>query len=383
MKIFSRRIAANGSHSIIVLENLTLQLPHFYNRPARIVILHTRLLNLLTTRPLGLCTLFQKPISLLSYRLNELRDIISYGHYLRDRARNGGLIQSCQNWTVEGGWTDWGETEPYEPCCIAQWIRLNTIPKLLFVLTMKSRLCTVLSFALSLWLALDPCEAANSANSSAIANCATACGANGQCSDGKCVCYENYMGTDCSIFVQFCPDGAEACYYGGQCVLDNTTQTYSCDCTNAYAISEADGTQCGNANIQRCIQGQVVTDSYSYCINGGRCKALIAEGDPDPGCNCLSGFEGLHCEYSTAETASTQSSTDSGGSGLSGLMKFYVVLIVLAAILSMVTLGIVIRRRRIRDKFQKESADSLRDLQLGTEGETDSHGLKVEDVEIS
>jgi hypothetical protein len=25
----------------------------------------------------------------------------------------------------------------------------------------------------------------------------------------------------------------------------------------------------------------------------------------------------------------------------------------------------------------------LRDLQLGTEGETDSHGLKVEDVEIS
>lgn len=68
---------------------------------------------------------------------------------------------------------------------------------------------------------------------------------------------------------------------------------------------------------------------------------------------------------------------------MSGLMKFYVVLIVIAGILGLVALAIVIKRRRARAKFQKESVDSLKDLHLGTEGETDMHDLKVEEVEMS
>mmetsp|Transcript_34803 Transcript_34803/g.41977 ORF Transcript_34803/g.41977 Transcript_34803/m.41977 type:complete len:243 (-) Transcript_34803:218-946(-) len=98
-----------------------------------------------------------------------------------------------------------------------------------------------------------------------------------------------------------CANG-HVCYNYGRCI-SNGDNGYRCDCGGAqkasggrsYTATYA-GPSCEHAATSYCEYG-VTISAISFCTNGGECRDQIVEGQKHPGCDCVDGYEGPHCEF--------------------------------------------------------------------------------------
>ena len=177
----------------------------------------------------------------------------------------------------------------------------------------QSLLSTLLLCVIVLSLSSLPLITAND-NSTMSSRCPNNCQPNGECilsADAqpmRCECNFGFAGADCSFPYEQCPDGFTTCYDGAKCVrgLSNKDPTdqdgrdgdnYECDCEAMdNNPSEFVIEQCENPVDEVCEMG-VKLSSYAFCTNSGTCKQLVESGQPHPGCDCPSEFEGRHCQY--------------------------------------------------------------------------------------
>lgn len=106
--------------------------------------------------------------------------------------------------------------------------------------------------------------------------CDLECNGNGVCSFGKCVCYGDYTGSDCSIskFIDYVECGYLCTFNQGTCVLSSIVEKnryFSCECKPGYA-----GIHCG---IALC---------NGNCSFSGVCTAAET-------CRCYRGKMGAKC----------------------------------------------------------------------------------------
>ena len=147
------------------------------------------------------------------------------------------------------------------------------------------------------------------------------------CVGEYCKCTEHYRGEDCSLRVAVCPASSSPtsvseCYNGGLCVAresfmdteeipdsfdfgQTATQVWRCDCSTAIGSASTGpvghaGAQCEYKATQSCIIGDTTltpNEQYAFCVNGGDCIRKVASDEKHPGCSCIKGFEGRHCQY--------------------------------------------------------------------------------------
>ena len=160
-----------------------------------------------------------------------------------------------------------------------------------------------------------------------------------------CVCSDGWVGLTCEHKVEVCGEGRHTCLHGSKCIPDSSSKRgYSCDCSQADDTFEGsdekplfDGDSCQYANTDICTIGdEDLRQPLYFCVNGGRCRAWVAAGEPDPGCICTEDYVGLHCEVNKVVAKNRASK------------RFYgdIVIIVMLALLGIVCvvgIGIVIR----------------------------------------
>ncbi|GAX14340.1 Notch 1 [Fistulifera solaris] len=118
-----------------------------------------------------------------------------------------------------------------------------------------------------------------------------------------CVCPDGFVGLYCEEKAQLCGEGEHICLHGSSCVKYG--DEHYCDCADASSTKSQTGLFSG-ASCEHPVN-DVCTVKYPgpgqpllFCVNGGSCKKLVNLGEPHPGCNCVDGFGGQHCEISSA-----------------------------------------------------------------------------------
>jgi hypothetical protein len=138
-----------------------------------------------------------------------------------------------------------------------------------------------------------------------------------------CVCPEGFFGLTCETRLQICSlpsdkatngvvGGAQTvssaiehvCLHGSVCSSlrdENGNVHHSCDCnTVSDTNTKFAGRFCQFAATTYCTpSGRPGSGSLSnnFCVNNGVCKSPPNSISGHPGCNCLNGWEGEHCEY--------------------------------------------------------------------------------------
>lgn len=142
--------------------------------------------------------------------------------------------------------------------------------------------------------------------------CSNNCNGNGICNFGRCSCYSDYKGEDCSIgrYVDFVDCGYLCNFNNGTCVLRSIVginRYYGCDCNAGYigntcGIPVCDSKCsyngiCSAAQTCSCFRGKIGADCSIDCGCGGHgtCK-------PDGSCLCDTGYifnsTSKKCEFS-------------------------------------------------------------------------------------
>ena len=257
--------------------------------------------------------------------------------------------------------------------------------------------------------------------------CDPACGENGTCF-GKliegcvlnddiygcevfsCQCEYGWEGESCSFQYETCdaeitnsPDGARQCFNGGKCeeyeiteppeLVGNTGTRCNCQSLPSDTIAYA-GHQCEFAAEEVCVR-DAEHSTYSFCVNGGKCKEYIEFNEEHPLCDCPDGYVGRHCQFKTnidigndfeippedeikyvnmiwnsrtnttevLEPVSSESNDE-----LSGGMKFFILLLVLIVVV--LTCIICIRRRR--QQSPTRTATTTKDITTGSDADWDT-----------
>lgn len=181
-----------------------------------------------------------------------------------------------------------------------------------------------------------------------------------------CVCPVGFVGLACEFRLDVCPGGTHACMHGAKCIRDEESEglnvEYKCDCDKADedGLSYA-GEYCQFGADEFCTTEGIrpANGTGAFCVNGGKCLDFVSNGDPHPGCECMYGYDGPHCEF-PPDSIDSGGATDSSGKGLD--MDLYVVAILVGGSFMCVLLGgmllIVRRRRRFYAKDFQPSDDS-------------------------
>ena len=116
-----------------------------------------------------------------------------------------------------------------------------------------------------------------------------------------CICKEGWFGLECEHKAELCGQNEHLCLHGSTCVKEDGN--HSCDCSTATEqIGDTDhsvfaGDSCQHPATDICIVGDNFLGRPLYfCTNQGTCKNYVSQTDPDPGCDCLDGWTGPHCE---------------------------------------------------------------------------------------
>ena len=112
----------------------------------------------------------------------------------------------------------------------------------------------------------------------------------------------------------YCPqDLSLKCYHGAKCTYHSQKmfrRDYTCDCTeinrlSSPAESKYAGVACEYESTSSCAkslyhynQTSRVYDEadHQFCVNDGTCNEFVVGSSKHPGCNCLEGWSGPHCE---------------------------------------------------------------------------------------
>jgi hypothetical protein len=213
-----------------------------------------------------------------------------------------------------------------------------------------------------------------------------------------CVCPPGLVGPRCEFKVEICGEGQHLCLHGSKCVdVDNKK---ACDCDHAFnSLTQFAGAFCQHEASVFCTEdgkpGAGGQASKAFCVNDGKCKGTIKDGDKEaehPGCECEDGFEGDHCEFKIGSpfnpnyTPSTKSSSggDSGGLSTGGKVVVSLTAVALVAAFSFFVW---------RKTHQGKSMDTARGIETAAPAPTsgpvlnmgpdkDADGNEVTDVEI-
>ncbi|GAX19987.1 cadherin EGF LAG seven-pass G-type receptor 3 [Fistulifera solaris] len=119
-----------------------------------------------------------------------------------------------------------------------------------------------------------------------------------------CSCPKGFGGFYCEYEADICGNYHHVCLHGTKCQRNDETNSYSCVCdkTSERCIEKLETQFCMPATDIALI-GLDVVEYYggmavpSFCMNGGKCKAIFIDGDWHSACECLPLFTGPHCEY--------------------------------------------------------------------------------------
>lgn len=222
---------------------------------------------------------------------------------------------------------------------------------------------------------------------STVAACTSTTCIEGTCLNNECQCRGGYTGDDCSIPYTECEGGSRVCFNGSECVQNNERDPftlkfkYHCDCSTAFGVSEFAGENCEYDVTANCHQ---VTKSTitAYCTNGGACVEVlndVARGHQ--GCNCVNGYEGLHCQYlagtappeELAAVAELRAARDRSND-LTPVALFFIIVIPMIVVVMFVYFGYQ------RRKTEKEDAE---EMEVGSGSELEIQSPKAAGAEVS
>jgi hypothetical protein len=160
-----------------------------------------------------------------------------------------------------------------------------------------------------------------------------------------CVCQEGFIGLECAHEAAICGENEHVCLHGSTCVIDK--DKHSCDCSKAdteigHAVFAGDSCQHPATDI--CLQGEDYPGRPLYfCVNQGKCKDYVTQDEADPGCGCLQGWSGPHCEIRIQSLLVTD---ESSGIAEWTTTKIVLVFAFFFAVVVVVCAILCLRRRR-------------------------------------
>ena len=242
------------------------------------------------------------------------------------------------------------------------------------------------------------------------------------CEVFSCECEYGWEGESCSFQYETCdaeitnsPDGARQCFNGGKCeeyeiteppeLAGDTGTRCNCQSLPSDTIAYA-GHQCEFAAEEVCVR-DAEHSTYSFCVNGGKCKEYIEFNEEHPLCDCPDGYVGRHCQFKTnidigndfeippedeikyvnmiwnsrtnttevLEPVSSESNDE-----LSGGMKFFILLLVMIVVV--LTCIICVRRRR-RQQSPTTTSTTTKDTTTGPDADWDTRDEEDDTNNIS
>ncbi|CAB9507995.1 Notch ligand involved in the mediation of Notch signaling (By similarity) [Seminavis robusta] len=210
----------------------------------------------------------------------------------------------------------------------------------------------------------------------------------GTCNENtkRCECDAFYAGDDCSTPSYQCADGVTFCYNGGICIPDSTnTSKYNCDCFKHEGITLYKGDSCETPTYVSCERHS--RGDFSYCINGGSCRAYVTQQQEHVPCDCSGAQrrEGQgneqgnamwdeHCQFLGYMPFPTMQAT-TFNSGLSEIGILGIVMIVGGVIAFAAVLGLQIRR-------QKQSWDTQEAILVASQRNNTTESTEEEEEEV-
>jgi len=171
-----------------------------------------------------------------------------------------------------------------------------------------------------------------------------------------CVCQDGWIGLECEHKADYCGENEHICLHGSTCVKNN--QQHGCDCSDAdEQVGGADhplfaGDSCQHPATDICSEGENYPGRPLYfCVNQGRCRAYVTGEEENPGCDCVGGWTGPHCEVRVEATADGPREIERRG--------LQVFLIILLAVITIAFLLVIIsyctRNRTYEDMDDSKS----------------------------
>jgi len=152
--------------------------------------------------------------------------------------------------------------------------------------------------------------------------------------------------------IELCPDG-HRCENGSMCAEDPIDEgNYFCDCDEVDTSATYAGLFCEHKATVYCISTSNISKK-SFCTNAGACKAIVGKHDVHMGCECVSGYEGSHCQFVAGTKRPEQNvvafSSSKAQNQLTGGGIFLIV------VLLYLFVGVVfVMRRGLKKKTKKE-----------------------------
>ena len=220
---------------------------------------------------------------------------------------------------------------------------------------------------------------------SSMADCSSICEF-GTCVNSVCQCDANFVGPDCSIPSETCPDGERNCLNGSECARNNEKDSvtkaykYHCDCSKAFAVSSFAGHECEYSAQEVCDYG-TSNSLKSFCTNAGTCVKIIFKGEPHAACACPTEFEGVHCQYLVGTAPASElllAMYQDTEKGMTGLAIFFIIFISFG----LVALFVIVVWRQRRKEIRAQEGFPLNEVEANEFRQTEEDNEALQPKQI-